>query len=78
MYNKQILPEKINVKCTDNDLIKEAYLSRFVENEYMDIILNTVKLRLNYKNKDLYVGHMAGLEFTANPPEITEIKPFRR
>jgi hypothetical protein len=77
MYT-QHLPETINVKCTDNGQVKEAYLSRFVENEYMDIVLNTVKLRLMHKRADLYVGSMAGYEFTANAPEITEIKPFRR
>jgi len=78
MQNNQHLPEKIEVNCTDNGQTVQAYLDRYVEKMYIDVIINTVKVRLSYKNKDLYVGHMAGLEFTANTPEITEIKPFRR
>tara|TARA_B100000900_G_C19971620_1_gene470067 strand:- start:110 stop:343 length:234 start_codon:yes stop_codon:yes gene_type:complete len=76
--NKQVLPEKIAVTCTDNDKVVEAYLDRYVEQSHMDVIVNTVRMRLNHKKADLYVGNMTGLEFTARAPEIVEIKPFRR
>jgi hypothetical protein len=73
---KEILPEKISVTCTDNDKVMEAYLDRYVQNEFMDIILNTVRLKL-VKEGSVYVGRMAGLEFTAKDPQITHIKDGR-
>ena len=76
--NTQQLPEKISVTCTDNGKTVEAYLDRFVENSHIDVIVNTVRMRLNHKKADLYIGNMTGLEFTTRAPEIIEIKPFRR
>jgi hypothetical protein len=76
MNQKGVLPEKITVHCTDRDQTAEAYLDSYVEGKHMDIILNTVRLRL-VKQRKLYVGNMAGLEFTATDPEITYIKQRR-
>jgi len=73
---KTQLPEKITVHCTDTDRTAEAYLDRYVEGKYMDIILNTVRLKLVKEGK-VYVGHMAGLEFTARDPELVHIKQGR-
>ena len=73
----EIIPEKIMVTCTDNGMEKEAYLDRYVPQQHMDIILNTVRLKLVYTGK-VYAGNMAGLEFTATDPEITHIKTGRR
>jgi hypothetical protein len=70
------IPEKITVTCTDNGKTSEAYLDRYVEGKYMDIILNTVRLKLVYTGK-IYAGSMAGLEFTAKSPDITVIKQGR-
>ena len=47
--NTQQLPEKISVTCTDNGKTVEAYLDRFVENSHIDVIVNTVRMRLNHK-----------------------------
>jgi hypothetical protein len=70
------IPEKITVTCTDNGKTSEAYLDRYVEGKHMDIILNTVRLKLVYTGK-IYAGSMAGLEFTATAPQIIHIKQGR-
>lgn len=75
---KEVLPDKINITCTDNDQVKEAYLSRFIDGDHMEVIVNTVKIHLKHNGRGLYVGNMAGFEFTAKSPEITQIKHFRR
>jgi len=64
------------VTCTDNGKTTEAYLDRYVEGKYMDVIINTVRLKLVYTGK-IYAGNMAGLEFTAKDPEIQHIKQGR-
>lgn len=73
---KSQLPEKITVTCTDNDQTHEAYLDRYVEGKYMDVIINTVRVRL-VKESRVYVGSMAGYEFTAQDPEVLHIKQGR-
>ena len=73
---REIIPETITVTCTDNDQVMEAHLDRYEANKYMDIILNTVRLKL-VKEGSVYVGRMAGLEFTATDPQITHIKDGR-
>jgi hypothetical protein len=73
---KSQLPEKITVTCTDNDQTHEAYLDRYVEGKYMDVIINTVRVRL-VKGRRMYVGNMAGYEFTAQDPEVLHIKQGR-
>ena len=73
---KTQLPEKITVTCTDNDQTHEAYLDRYLEGKYMDVIINTVRVKL-IKEGRVYVGHMAGFEFTATDPEVLSIKQGR-
>jgi hypothetical protein len=73
---KSQLPEKITVTCTDNDQTHEAYLDRYVEGKHMDVIINTVRVRL-IKGTRLYVGNMAGYEFTAQEPQVLHIKQGR-
>jgi hypothetical protein len=73
---KTHIPEKITVTCTDNDKKHEAYLDRYSEGKFMDVIINTVRVKL-VKEGRVYVGHMAGLEFTATDPEIQHIKQGR-
>jgi len=42
----------------------------------MDVIINTVRVRL-VKGSRVYVGNMAGYEFTARDPEVLHIKQGR-
>ena len=50
---KEVLPEKINITCTDNDQVKEAYLSRFIDGDHMEVIVNTVKIHLKHNGRGL-------------------------
>ena len=67
---KEVLPEKINITCTDNDQVKEAYLSRFIDGDHMEVIVNTVKMikvRLT-KNiiKDIRLKIIQGIKENSN------------
>lgn len=73
---REVLPEKITVKCTDNGQTVQADLDRYVEDKFVDVIINTVRVKLVYNGK-IYAGNMAGLEFTAEAPEVTHIKQGR-
>jgi hypothetical protein len=74
-YREQ-LPKTVKVKCTDNDKVVDADLWGYQEKKYIDVTINTVRVRLNYTGK-LYVGNMAGYEFTAQAPEIVVFKQHR-
>jgi len=76
MSIKEMIPEKVKVTCTDNGKTVEAFLDRYVENKHMDIILNTVRLRL-IKDGSVYVGNMVGMEFTCKGPEMITFKQGR-
>jgi len=74
-YREQ-LPKTIKVTCTDKDQVVEAELWGFQEKKFVDVSINTVRVRLNYTGK-LYVGNMAGYEFTSQAPEIVYFKQGR-
>jgi hypothetical protein len=60
---------KIKVYCTDKDRFVDADILNIREGQFVEIALNTVKVRLNY-NKNDYVGSMAGLEFVLKEDQI--------
>ena len=74
-YREQ-LPKTVKVTCTDKDQVVEADLWSFQENKFIDVSINTVRVRLMWTGK-LYVGSMAGYEFTAQAPEIVYFKQGR-
>jgi hypothetical protein len=60
---------KVKVYCTDKDRFVDADILNIREGQFVEIALNTVKVRLNY-NKNDYVGSMAGLEFVLKEDQI--------
>jgi hypothetical protein len=60
---------KIKVYCTDKDKFVDADVLNIREGQFVEIALNTVKVRLNY-NKNDYVGSMAGLEFVLKEDQL--------
>jgi hypothetical protein len=60
---------KIKVYCTDKDKFVDADVLNIREGQFVEIALNTVKIRLNY-NKNDYVGSMAGLEFVLKEDQL--------
>jgi hypothetical protein len=73
---RQELPKTIPVTCTDKDETVDAEIYGYQENKFLDVIINTVRIRLVHQGK-FYVGNMAGYEFTAKAPEITLFKQHR-
>jgi len=60
---------KIKVYCTDKDKFVDADVLNIREGQFVEVALNTVKVRLNY-NKNDYVGSMAGLEFVLKEDQL--------
>jgi hypothetical protein len=60
---------KVKVYCTDKDRYVEADILNIREKQFVEVALNTVKVRLSY-NKGEYVGSMAGLEFVLKEDQL--------
>ena len=59
------------VECTDNGKSIMAHVDRFEAEKYLAVIMNTVKVSLQYnKAFDHYVGSMGGLEFLSKGPKV--------
>lgn len=69
---------KIKVYCTDKEKFVEADILNIVEGKFIEVALNTVKVRLTY-NKNDYVGSMAGLEFVLKEDQLPrDYKEYQR
>lgn len=77
-----MIDQMVKVHCTDNGKETTGYILSIVRNKFMEISMNTVKVRLTYNNHKQYVGNMAGLEFVVKetdlPKYTDDIKTFRR
>ncbi len=61
--------DKIWLHCTDKDVKVEAYILNHKPGVFLEAAINTVKLKMVYKNK-AYVGSMAGLEFVLREDQL--------
>ena len=69
---------KIMVHCTDKDRDVEAHILNYKPKAFLEVALNTVKLRMQYMN-NAYVGSMAGLEFVIKEDQLPrEYKEYQR
>ncbi len=69
---------KIMLHCTDKGRDVEAHILNHKPSQFLEVALNTVKLRMTYMNK-AYVGSMAGLEFVIKEDQLPrEYKEFQR
>jgi hypothetical protein len=78
-----MIDKMVPVHCTDNGKETAGYILSIMRNKFMEVSMNTVKVRLTYNsNHKQYVGSMAGLEFVVNendlPKYTDDIKTFRR
>ena len=62
---------KVKLFCTDKDKTVEADVLNHKPKAFLEVALNTVKLRMTYKN-NVYVGSMAGLEFVVKEADVPE------
>jgi hypothetical protein len=71
---------KVMLHCTDKGVDVEADVLNHKKEQFLDVAINTVKLKMTYQNR-AYVGSMAGLEFTVredNVPEEYTYKGYSR
>jgi hypothetical protein len=69
---------KIKVFCTDKDKFVDADILNYKPKAFLEVALNTVKLRMSYMN-NAYVGSMAGLEFVIKEDQLPrEYKEYQR
>jgi hypothetical protein len=68
----------IKLHCTDKGKDVEAHILNHKPKVFLEVALNTVKLRMTYMN-NAYVGSMAGLEFVIKEDQLPkEQKEFQR
>jgi len=60
---------KILLHCTDKNKDVEAHILNHKPKAFLEVALNTVKLRMTYMN-NAYVGSMAGLEFVIREDQL--------
>lgn len=69
---------KIKLFCTDKDRFVDADILNHKPKSFLEVALNTVKLRMTYMN-NAYVGSMAGLEFIIKEDQLPkEYKEYQR
>jgi hypothetical protein len=62
---------KVMLHCTDKGVDVEADVLNHKKEQFLEVAINTVKLRMTYMNR-AYVGSMAGLEFTVREDKVPE------
>lgn len=73
-----MIDQKIQLHCTDKNKNVDAYILNFKEKSFLEVAVNTVKLRMTYMNK-AYVGSMAGLEFIIKEDQLPkQTNEYRR
>ena len=56
---------------SNNGVEIDAYVSEYSSGKYLTVIINGVKLRLQWNVKrNLFIGNMAGLDFESLGPKI--------
>jgi len=66
---REVYAQTVAIECTDNNKVIEADVNRFHAGLFLEVVMNTVKVNLQYDSKfDQYVGSMGGLEFISKGP----------
>jgi hypothetical protein len=58
-----MIDTELTLTCTDNDKKVQAHVLAFKEKAFIDVAVNTVRIKLMY-NRGTYAGSMGGYEFT--------------
>jgi hypothetical protein len=70
--------DAVDVTCTDNGKKVIGYILNYRVKDQLEISLNTVKIRLQYKS-GIFVGSMAGMEFIVQEDALPrQFKGFQR
>ena len=70
MVMREVYAQETLVECVDNGKSITVIVDNFQPGKYLSVIMNTVKVNLQYQDKhDRYVGSMGGLEFISKGPK---------
>jgi len=70
--------DAVEVTCTDNGRKVIGYVLNYREKDQLEISLNTVKIRMQYKS-GIFVGSMAGMEFVIHEDTLhRQFKDYQR
>lgn len=70
--------DAVEVTCTDNGKKVIGYILNYRAKEQLEISLNTVKIRMQYKS-GIFVGSLAGMEFVVQEDTLPrQFKDFQR
>lgn len=61
--------DKCYVTCTDSGVGHLADLHKFNENQYLEIVIQGVVVKMPFNNKGLYIGNKFGMEFVTPGPK---------
>ena len=67
---REVFAQDCIVECTDTGKSVNADVSTFVKGVFLEVVMNTVKVNLQYQERfDQYAGSMGGLEFVTKGPQ---------
>jgi hypothetical protein len=68
-----MIDQELTLTCTDNDYKVPAHVLAFKDKFYIDVAINTVRVRLSYnKVTSAYAGSLGGYEFVIKEKDIPE------
>ena len=73
---KSVVDNKAMITNTKSDISVEAEIDNFREGEKFDAFIATNRISMRWNGK-IYVGNMAGMEFTSEGPKVQYIKEGR-
>jgi len=73
---RTIVDNKVMLTNTKSDVSVEAEIDNFREGQRFDAFVATNKIPMNWNGK-IYVGNMAGMEFTSEGPKVRYMKEGR-
>ena len=73
---RTIVDDKVMLTNTKSDVSVEAEVDNFKEEEKFDAFVAGNRIRMHWNGK-IYVGNMAGMEFTSEGPKVQYIKEGR-
>ena len=68
-----MIDSKIKIHCTDNGRDLDAYILNYKPKIFLEVSLQTIKLRLVYKeNTRAFVGNIGGKEFVLKEENLPQ------
>lgn len=73
-----MIDKELTLICTDNGKKVQCHVLAFKEQAFMDVAVNTVRIKLTYNN-GTYAGSLGGYEFSIKESSLPKVgKEFKR